>query len=309
MASLPRAATLTRGVRACTAASPCAHLLTSAAAAPSGFPAPLFLTDAASSRRISPWHDLALRPRGQAPSVLNFVCEIPMGAQPPKLEVGPREALNAIVQDRNKDGTPRRYRVDSLVHYGCLPQTFEDPAHEDRWTGLRGDGDPVDVCDISTGHPAHPGRAYRVKVIGALAMLDGGETDWKILAVRADDPLAARVDCVADALRTPVAVLRLADAVRDWFRLYKVPEGKGENAFAFEGRWLGRDTALDIIADTHAQYERLLAQPRAATPAKGAKSGLWLPPTDGSWEPPQPEYLQGSVASADLLTGTTTSAA
>jgi hypothetical protein len=31
---------------------------------------------------------------------------------------------------------------------------------------------------------------YAVRVLGALAMIDGGETDWKVLAVRTDDPLA-----------------------------------------------------------------------------------------------------------------------
>lgn len=200
-----------------------------------------------------------------------------------------------------------RVRPRRLIHYGCLPRTYEDPAHKDRWTGLLGDGDPIDVCDIAVGRaPAPlPGAVYRVKVLGVLAMIDGGETDWKVLAVRADDPLAAQVDDVADALRTPVAVLRLADAVREWFRLYKVPEGKGENSFAFEGRWLGRDTALEVIADTHAQYARLLAAPRAAKPAKGAP---WLPPATG-WAPPADDYLQGDAArSADLLTGTTTTA-
>jgi inorganic pyrophosphatase len=302
MSSMTRAAALSR-VRSRAAAPQCARALS--AAAHSGFAAPLFLTDAATRRRISPWHDVPLRPRGQPPAVLNFVCEIPKGAQPPKLEVDPAAPLNAIVQDKNKDGSPRRYRLDTLIHYGCLPQTYEDPSHKDRWTGLLGDGDPVDVCDISTGLPAHPGRAYRVKVIGALAMIDGGETDWKILAVRADDPLAARVDDVADALKTPAAVLRLADEVREWFRLYKVPEGKGENSFAFEGRWLGRDTALDIVADTHEQYRRVLAAPRAAKPAKGAP---WLPPADGLWAPPQAGFLQNPGDSADLLTGTATGA-
>ena len=130
------------------------------------FPAPLFVTEAASGRAVSAWHDVPLRPRGQPEAVLNFLCEIPRGAQPPKLELDPSRALNAIVQDKNKDGSPRRYRLDTLIHYGCLPRTYEDPAHRDRWTGLLGDGDPVDVCDIAVGRsPAPlPGAVYRVKV-------------------------------------------------------------------------------------------------------------------------------------------------
>jgi hypothetical protein len=37
------------------------------------------------------------------------------------------------------------------------------------------------------------GNVYQVRVLGALAMIDGGETDWKLLAVRTDDPLAEQV--------------------------------------------------------------------------------------------------------------------
>jgi hypothetical protein len=86
-----------------------------AAAAAPGFPAPLFVTEAATGRVLSPWHDVPLRPRGQPPAVLNFLCEIPRGAQPPKLELDPAAPHNAIVQDKNKDGSPRRYRLDTCV--------------------------------------------------------------------------------------------------------------------------------------------------------------------------------------------------
>ena len=273
------------------------------AAAAAAFPPPLFVTDAATRRVLSPWHDVPLRPRGAPANELNFVLEIPRGATPPKLEIDPGRPFNAIAQDKNKDGTPRRYRLDTLIHYGALPQTWEDPAHKDRWTGLLGDGDPVDVCDIAVERsPApRPGACYRVKVLGALAMIDGGETDWKILAVRADDPLARAVDDVTDAARTPAAVLRLADAVREWFRLYKVPEGKGENSFAFEGRWLSAATALEVVASTEQQYAKLLAAPRLAAPAKGAP---WLPPQ--TWRAPDAGFLSAGGAGADLLTGTTT---
>jgi len=37
-------------------------------------------------------------------------------------------------------------------------------------------------------------QVYAVKVVGALALNDGGEADWKLLAIRIDDPLAAQVD-------------------------------------------------------------------------------------------------------------------
>ena len=50
-----------------------------------------------------------------------------------------------------------------MHHAGALAQTYEDPAHKDAWTGLLGDGDPVDVCEIGS-RLAKTGEAYQVKV-------------------------------------------------------------------------------------------------------------------------------------------------
>ena len=52
--------------------------------------------------------------------------------------------------------------------------------------------------------------------------------------------------------------------------MYKVPEGKGENDFAFGGKWLDRATTLQIIEATHTQWKRLVdAGPQA--------KGPWVP--------------------------------
>jgi inorganic pyrophosphatase len=34
----------------------------------------------------------------------------------------------------------------------------------------------------------------KVKVLGAVALIDEGETDWKVLAIDVEDPLAAEID-------------------------------------------------------------------------------------------------------------------
>ena len=36
-----------------------------------------------------------------------------------------------------------------VCNYGALPQTWENPFHQDTWTGLQGDRDPIDVCEVS----------------------------------------------------------------------------------------------------------------------------------------------------------------
>jgi len=36
-----------------------------------------------------------------------------------------------------------------------------------------------------------------VKVLGAVALIDEGETDWKVLAIDVEDPLAAEIDDIS----------------------------------------------------------------------------------------------------------------
>lgn len=66
---------------------------------------------------------------------------------------------------------------------------------------MQGDNDPVDVVEIGSEQLA-TGQVYRVKVLGAYAMIDEGELDWKIIAIRDDDPMAAYLDDIEDVERS-----------------------------------------------------------------------------------------------------------
>lgn len=59
-------------------------------------------------------------------------------------------------------------------------QTWEHAAETDNITKEIGDGDPLDSCDIGEA-VAGMGLVYRVKVLGALPLMDSAETDWKVL--------------------------------------------------------------------------------------------------------------------------------
>jgi inorganic pyrophosphatase len=61
--------------------------------------------------------------------------------------------------------------------------------------GHLGDNDPLDAIEIGTRQWA-VGALVRVKVLGALAMIDNGEADWKLIAISTEDPLAAKVGCM-----------------------------------------------------------------------------------------------------------------
>ena len=56
-----------------------------------------------------------------------------------------------------------------------------------------GDNDPIDVCEIS-GVQVPPGQVIQVKVLGVYAMIDEGETDWKVIAVNVDDENASQMN-------------------------------------------------------------------------------------------------------------------
>lgn len=59
-----------------------------------------------------------------------------------------------------------------------------------------------------------------------------GETDWKLLAIDVKDPIADQVNDVADVEKHFPGLLK---ATIEWFKIYKIPDGKPENQFAFNG--------------------------------------------------------------------------
>uniref|UniRef100_H3GPI8 inorganic diphosphatase n=1 Tax=Phytophthora ramorum TaxID=164328 RepID=H3GPI8_PHYRM len=211
-------------------------------------------------RKQSPWHHVPLYARSSLEhphelnnAVFHFVNEIPRGSRD-KMEIAGDEEFNPIKQDKRK-GIPRLYHSASLVNYGCLPQTWEDPNHVDPNTRHGGDNDPIDVCEIGR-HVARVGEIYPVKVLGVLGMIDGGETDWKVLAINVNDPLAAHVNDLRDLRDTPLH--DVVEQVHRWFRDYKIPDGKPPSDFAFDGKAQPRDFAVDVIQQTHESWKQLV---------------------------------------------------
>src|SRR5690606_25316543 len=103
--------------------------------------------------------------------------------------------------------------------------------------------DPLDCIEIG-GEIMQSGSVHPVKVLGVMALLDEGETDWKVLCINVNDPLASKLNDIED-VKTHCP--GLIEATRDWFKYYKVPDGKPTNEFAFDGEAKGRDYALQVI--------------------------------------------------------------
>lgn len=164
-----------------------------------------------------------------------------------KMEISRGEPLNPIVQDVKKGAL--RYVANVFPHrgyiwnYGALPQTWENPRHVDAGTQARGDNDPVDVLEIGQ-RVASRGDVLPVKVLGVMALVDEGETDWKLIAIDTRDPLAPELHDVADVETHFPGLLK---ATVEWFRLYKVPDGKPQNQFAFGGEAKNAEFAHKVI--------------------------------------------------------------
>lgn len=77
----------------------------------------------------------------------------------------------------------------------------------------------------------------QVKIIGVLGMIDEGETDWKLVGIDVRDPRAASINTLEDVEKHMRGYLA---ATVEWFRIYKIPAGKPENKFAFDGEFQGK---------------------------------------------------------------------
>ncbi|RVE43533.1 hypothetical protein evm_011818 [Chilo suppressalis] len=206
---------------------------------------------------ISPLHDIPLW-ADRAQRVVNMVVEVPRWSNA-KMEISLSEQLNPIRQDVKKGAL--RFVCNVFPHhgyiwnYGALPQTWENPQHIDPSTQARGDNDPIDVIEIGE-RVAGRGDVVPVKILGVLALIDEGETDWKLIAIDTRDSNASRLNDVADVETHFPGLLR---ATVEWFRLYKVPDGKPINKFAFEGEAKDKEFAYKIVDEVHEFWRGLVA--------------------------------------------------
>ena len=124
---------------------------------------------------------------------------------------------------------------------------------KDKFCDLLGDGDPLDIIDISE-RVIGIGECVPSRVLGILCLVDQGEADWKVLTIAANDPNAKN-------LRNPDDVEKLwpgkIAALREWFETYKIPEGKARNEFL--GDVEGPDKAMQVIHYMRQNWKDLLS--------------------------------------------------
>ena len=87
-------------------------------------------------------------------------------------------------------------------------------------------------------------------------MIDDGETDWKVICINADDPLASQLHDIGDV---ESVLPGYVSAMREWLRSYKTVDGKPPNSFGLEERAMDREYTMGVIAETHEFWKSLTA--------------------------------------------------
>jgi len=206
------------------------------------------------------WHDVPMKPtfanpalnNNNEPAMINFITEIPQMVTA-KMEVSKERSHNIIMQDRNKDGSPRYYTYGTpFFNYGLISQTWEDPNVLSA-KGHAGDNDPLDVIELGKFRLSM-GSITPCRVLGSLELIDEGETDHKVLCLNVNDPKFGSVTTMDDLEQAYPGTL---DRLIDWLTRYKTSDGnKPENSLD--------DTipksvvqTLAIIEETHLRWKAL----------------------------------------------------
>jgi len=178
---------------------------------------------------------------------VNAVIEIGAGESHPNgvAKIETDKKTGQFKQDFKK-GAPRFINfLPYPVNYGFIPQTFSSPDIKDA-SGYKGDGDAVDVMVFGGHKPT--GTVQKIRVIGAIDMIDDGEKDTKVLGVPVDEKTPfheiTHVQELHDKFAGVIEVLTL------WLSNYK------NNRQVFIKGLLGPQEAMAAIDQAHESWQQ-----------------------------------------------------
>jgi inorganic pyrophosphatase len=158
-----------------------------------------------------PWHGVA--PGDDAPEAVNAYIEIvPTDAVKYELD----KASGHLRVDR-----PQRFSSMCPTLYGFIPQTYCGDqvgklcSERTGVAGIKGDGDPMDICVLTEKTFAQGSFFLTARPIGGLRMIDGQQADDKIIAVLDADLAYGHITEIGDC---PIALI---DRLQHYFLSYK----------------------------------------------------------------------------------------
>jgi inorganic pyrophosphatase len=201
--------------------------------------------------KAHPWHGI---PAGnEAPDIVTTFIEI-VPSDTIKYEIDKDSGFLKI--DR-----PQKYSniVPSL--YGFIPQTYcgnivaafanENGADKVKF----GDGDPLDICVLSSHHISHGDILLKSIPIGGFCLIDKGEADDKIISVLVGDQIYGKFN---DLSELPEGVV---ERLKHYFLTYKNLPGESQHCeIAYQ---YGRETAKIVIKKSMEDYRDLIFNPKS----------------------------------------------
>jgi inorganic pyrophosphatase len=189
-----------------------------------------------------PWHGIPIGE--EAPEkVTSFIEIVPQDTV--KYEID--KETGYLMVDR-----PQKFSNIIPALYGFVPQTYCDAsvaafcAEKTGRDGIRGDGDPLDICVLTERMISHGDLLVTAIPIGGFRMIDGGEADDKIIAVMKGDTVY-NWDDIDDCPESIISRLK------HYFLTYKnLPgqESKCEITHTY-----GKEEAHEVIRRSIADYD------------------------------------------------------
>ena len=197
-----------------------------------------------------PWHGVA--PGEEAPAVVNSYIEI-VPTDAVKYELDKRSGHLRI--DR-----PQRFSSFPPTLYGFIPQSFcgdrvaELCCQRTQREGIRGDGDPMDICVLTEKPVTHSNLFVRARPVGGLRMIDGNEADDKIIAVLDADVAYGHIENISEI---PPGLI---DRLRHYFLTYKQLPHEAPRRVEIADVY-DRTEALDVIQRSFEDYRARFGEP------------------------------------------------
>jgi len=154
---------------------------------------------------------------------------------------------------------PQKYSNVVPALYGFIPQTFSGDSvakfcmEKSGKKDIKGDGDPVDICVLTEKEITHGDILVRAKPIGGFRMIDGNESDDKLVAVLNNDAVYMGYNDISEL---PPMVI---DRLKHYFLTYKDLPGNPRDVEITDV--FGKEDAHEIIKrsmeDYHKKFENL----------------------------------------------------
>lgn len=196
-----------------------------------------------------PWHGVNIGK--ESPKVITSYIEM-VPTDTVKYEVDKESGYLKI--DR-----PQKYSNVVPALYGFIPQTYsgkkvaEYCMEKSGRKDIKGDGDPIDICVLTEKEITHGDILVRAKPIGGFRMIDGNESDDKIVAVLNNDAVYMGYNDISELPALVVARLK------HYFLTYKDLPGNERDVEITDV--FGKEEAHEIINrsldDYHKRFESL----------------------------------------------------